>query len=143
MVKGVGRREFLKSSAALASAAAASGFMCVEFAQAGSGPGTGRRQIVSAGSRRSDSQHLPAAHDLQRHDRNTRAAVKGLHQRAAHAMGLSYLLHSARGDETRGFMLDYGYTPEALLNNFELVGADATKSTRSSSATAISTITAA
>ena len=38
--------------------------------------------------------------------------------------GLSLYLTSRRGDETRRFLLDFGYTPEALNNNLELLGLD-------------------
>ena len=38
--------------------------------------------------------------------------------------GLSLALESKRGAETRNVMLDFGYTPEALLNNMELMGVD-------------------
>jgi 7,8-dihydropterin-6-yl-methyl-4-(beta-D-ribofuranosyl)aminobenzene 5'-phosphate synthase len=41
--------------------------------------------------------------------------------------GLSLLMESTKGGETRTVMLDFGYTPEALLNNFELLGLDASK----------------
>ncbi|WP_222440853.1 MBL fold metallo-hydrolase [Siccirubricoccus deserti] len=36
--------------------------------------------------------------------------------------GLSLYLTSHRGDETRSFLLDFGYTPETLNNNLELLG---------------------
>jgi 7,8-dihydropterin-6-yl-methyl-4-(beta-D-ribofuranosyl)aminobenzene 5'-phosphate synthase len=39
--------------------------------------------------------------------------------------GLSLLLESGRGGEMRSTLLDFGYTPEALLNNMELLGVDA------------------
>src|SRR5215472_13829323 len=35
--------------------------------------------------------------------------------------GLSLYLASLKGDESRNLVLDFGYTPEALLNNFELL----------------------
>src|SRR3984957_13431396 len=41
--------------------------------------------------------------------------------------GLSLLLRSQRAAEARTFMLDYAYTPDALLNNFDILGLDATK----------------
>jgi len=41
--------------------------------------------------------------------------------------GLSLYLQSQRGNEQRTIMLDFGYTPEALLNNIELTGADPAK----------------
>ena len=41
--------------------------------------------------------------------------------------GLSLHVESARGDETRQVLLDFGYTPEALLNNLLLCGIDSSK----------------
>ncbi|MBL8485672.1 MAG: MBL fold metallo-hydrolase [Rhodocyclaceae bacterium] len=41
--------------------------------------------------------------------------------------GLALALESRVGDRTRNTMLDYGYTPEALLNNMEIMGVDAAR----------------
>lgn len=41
--------------------------------------------------------------------------------------GLSLHVESARGAETRQVLIDFGYTPEALLNNLLLAGIDASK----------------
>jgi len=41
--------------------------------------------------------------------------------------GLSLALESRSGPETRNFLLDFGYTPNALLNNMEVIGVDGTK----------------
>jgi 7,8-dihydropterin-6-yl-methyl-4-(beta-D-ribofuranosyl)aminobenzene 5'-phosphate synthase len=38
--------------------------------------------------------------------------------------GLSLYLTSRKGDETRRFLLDFGWTPEVLNNNLELLGLD-------------------
>jgi 7,8-dihydropterin-6-yl-methyl-4-(beta-D-ribofuranosyl)aminobenzene 5'-phosphate synthase len=38
--------------------------------------------------------------------------------------GLSLYLTSRKGDETRRYLLDFGYTPEAVNNNLELLGLD-------------------
>ena len=37
---------------------------------------------------------------------------------------LSYYLQSVKGGEIRTLMLDYGYTPDVLLNNLEILGID-------------------
>jgi 7,8-dihydropterin-6-yl-methyl-4-(beta-D-ribofuranosyl)aminobenzene 5'-phosphate synthase len=39
--------------------------------------------------------------------------------------GLALALESRSGAETRNLLLDYGYTPAALLNNMEIMGVDA------------------
>jgi len=41
--------------------------------------------------------------------------------------GLSMALESRIGSETRNLMLDFGYTPNALLNNMEIMGVDGGK----------------
>jgi len=41
--------------------------------------------------------------------------------------GLSYFLQSTEGSETRSLMLDYAYTPEALLNNIDIIGVQPNK----------------
>jgi len=41
--------------------------------------------------------------------------------------GLSLHLESVRGSETRQVLIDFGYTPEALLNNLLLTGVDTSK----------------
>ncbi len=41
--------------------------------------------------------------------------------------GLSLALDSKIGNDTRHIMLDFGYTPNALLNNMELLGIDGAK----------------
>jgi 7,8-dihydropterin-6-yl-methyl-4-(beta-D-ribofuranosyl)aminobenzene 5'-phosphate synthase len=41
--------------------------------------------------------------------------------------GLAMALESRIGGDTRNLMLDYGYTPEALLNNMEVMGFDGTR----------------
>ena len=41
--------------------------------------------------------------------------------------GLSLALESRIGGDTRHLMLDYGYTPDALMTNMEVMGVDASK----------------
>jgi len=41
--------------------------------------------------------------------------------------GLALALESKIGADTRNLMLDFGYTPEALMNNMEIMGVDGTK----------------
>jgi 7,8-dihydropterin-6-yl-methyl-4-(beta-D-ribofuranosyl)aminobenzene 5'-phosphate synthase len=48
------------------------------------------------------------------------------HKAIISEFGLSLHVESQRGGETRNVMMDFGFTPEALLNNVELCGIDAT-----------------
>ena len=41
--------------------------------------------------------------------------------------GLSMLAETRRGTETRNVLIDFGFTPEALINNSNLVGVDPTQ----------------
>ena len=41
--------------------------------------------------------------------------------------GLSLFLESQKGAEQRAVMLDFGYSPEALLNNIDITGVDPSK----------------
>src|SRR5580765_1941981 len=38
--------------------------------------------------------------------------------------GLSLALESRIGGDTRNLLLDFGYTPSALVNNMEIIGVD-------------------
>ena len=50
------------------------------------------------------------------------------YRRALHnEWGLSLLLESQRGADERTVLLDYGYSPNVLLNNMELIGVDPKK----------------
>ncbi len=120
------RRDFLKASAVFAGAAAG-GFSCIEFAAAApiQPPEVDRlsvRVLVDLTHNiflrpttvsRVVLQPAPRAKDY----------TKELHTQ----WGLSLLAESTKAGETRTLMLDFAYTPEALLNNFELLGADAHK----------------
>jgi 7,8-dihydropterin-6-yl-methyl-4-(beta-D-ribofuranosyl)aminobenzene 5'-phosphate synthase len=48
------------------------------------------------------------------------------HKAIISEFGLSLHVESQRGGETRNVMMDFGFTPEALLNNIELCGIDPT-----------------
>ena len=50
-------------------------------------------------------------------------SVKTLHSE----WGLATAIQSRVGADTKHLMLDYGYTPEALLNNIDFIGVDAAK----------------
>jgi 7,8-dihydropterin-6-yl-methyl-4-(beta-D-ribofuranosyl)aminobenzene 5'-phosphate synthase len=124
MTDAIGRREFLKASAAFAGAAAAGGFGCVEIASAApiQAPVVDKltiRVLV-------DSSHDLFFRPNQAHGVSIQPAPRPADfRRTLHNQwGLSLYLQSQRGDEQRTIMLDYGYSPEALLNNIEFVKAD-------------------
>ena len=122
----VKRRDFLKASAALAAAAAAGGFSCVEIASA-----------APIGVPTIDKLTMRVLID-QAHDQFLRGStVNGVvHEgpgpgRSADARnvlhnqwGLSLLLESQRDQEQRAILLDFGYTAPALINNIGLLNVD-------------------
>jgi 7,8-dihydropterin-6-yl-methyl-4-(beta-D-ribofuranosyl)aminobenzene 5'-phosphate synthase len=120
------RRDFLKASAAFAGMAAG-GFSCVEFADAA----PINPPVV-------DKLSVRMIVDVNNNTFLRPAALKGVslvpaarpkdYTRALHTeFGLSLFLESVKAGETRTMMLDYAYTPEALLSNFEYLGLDAKK----------------
>src|SRR6187397_3625739 len=127
-MSGIKRREFLKASAALAGAAAASGFSCVEIASAAP------IDVPTV-----DKLTIRVLVD-QQHDQFLRGStVNGvIHEgpgpgRSADARnvlhnewGLSLLLESQREQEQRTILLDFGYT-SAIVNNIGLLKVDPSK----------------
>jgi len=121
------RRDFLKASAAFAAASAAGGFGCVEIASAApiQAPVVDR---VSARVLIDGSYNLFLRPSEVKGVKIEPAPRQPDYRRTLHNQwGLSLLLESQRAAERRTVMLDFGYTPEALLNNMELVGVDAKK----------------
>jgi 7,8-dihydropterin-6-yl-methyl-4-(beta-D-ribofuranosyl)aminobenzene 5'-phosphate synthase len=120
------RRDFLKGSAVFA-ASAAGGFSCVEFASAApiQAPVVDRVSVRVL---------VDGAYNLFLRPGEVKGVKieppprTGDYRRAIHnEWGLSLFLESQRASEQRTVMLDFGYTPAALLNNMELVGADPKK----------------
>ena len=120
------RRDFLKASAAFAAASAASGFWCVEFASAApiQAPMVDRLSVRVL---------IDGAYNLFLRPGEVQGVKiepppRADYRRAIHNQwGLSLFLESQHAGEQHTVMLDFGYTPEALVNNIELVGADPKK----------------
>ncbi len=120
------RRDFLKASAAFAGAAAG-GFTCVEFAGATpiEAPVVDRLSVRVIVDLTHNIFLRPATFNGMAVTPAPRAKdyTKELHTQ----WGLSLLLASVKAGETRTLMLDYAYTPEALLNNIEILGVEPKK----------------
>jgi len=120
------RRDFLKASAALAGAAAAGGFTCVEIASAApiERPTIDKLTIRVL---------VDGAFDTFSRPQKVNGVVLEVagspdFRRPFHAQwGLSLLLDTQRGNDARTILLDFGYTPEALITNMELQGVDPRK----------------
>jgi 7,8-dihydropterin-6-yl-methyl-4-(beta-D-ribofuranosyl)aminobenzene 5'-phosphate synthase len=126
-MSNLGRRDFLKSSAALAAASAAGGFSCIEIASAApiEVPTVDRLAIRVLVDSSYDLFFRPTEVSGVKITPAPRASDfrRTLHNE----WGLSLWLESERGPEKRTVMLDYGYSPAVLLNNMELTGADPSK----------------
>ena len=121
------RRDFLKASAAFAGAAAAGGFTCVEIASAApiQAPVVDRLAVRVLIDGSFDSFFRPGKVNGVSVEPAPRRQD---YRRSLHNQwGLSLFLESQRASEQRNVMLDFGYTPEALLNNIELTGVDPSK----------------
>ena len=123
----IGRREFLKTSAAFAAASAASGLSCIEIAGAApiEVPTVDKLAIRVLVDSSYDLFFRPAEANGVKIAPPPRLPD---YRRSLHnEWGLSLWLESERGAEQRTVMLDYGYTPAVLLNNMELAGVDPSK----------------
>ena len=121
------RRDFLKASAAFAGAAAAGGFACVEIANAApiQAPVVDKLAVRVLIDGSFDAFFRPSKVNGVSVEPAPRARD---YRRSLHNQwGLSLFLESQRAGEQRNVMLDFGYTPEALLNNIELTGVDPSK----------------
>ena len=121
------RRDFLKASAAFTAASAAGGFSCLEIASAApiSPPVVDRLAVRVLIDGSFNSFLRPAEVKGVKIEPPPGAAD---YRRAIHNQwGLSLYLESQRGSEQRNVMVDFGYTPEALINNMEIVSADPKK----------------
>jgi 7,8-dihydropterin-6-yl-methyl-4-(beta-D-ribofuranosyl)aminobenzene 5'-phosphate synthase len=129
MTSQLGRRDFLKTSALFAGAAAVGGLSRLQVARAAP------IQVPTV-----DKLSIRVLVDQQHDQFLGSATVNGvLHQgpgpgRSPDARnvlhnqwGLSLLLESQRAQEQRTILLDFGYTPPAIVNNMGLLGVDPSK----------------
>jgi 7,8-dihydropterin-6-yl-methyl-4-(beta-D-ribofuranosyl)aminobenzene 5'-phosphate synthase len=127
MSNRVKRREFLMGSAAAAAAAATGGFTCMEIANAA----PIETPVIDKLSIRVliDSSHDLFLRPGQVNGVSIQPAPRASSYRQIlhNQWGLSLFLESQRGGEQRSIMLDFGYSPEALLNNIEITRVDPSK----------------
>src|SRR3978361_2097451 len=122
----INRRDALKVSAIFALAAAAGGFSCVEMAKAGpiEVPTIDKLSVRVLVDSASDIFFRPQeANGVKTEPGRSADSKRPLHSE----WGLSLLLEPQRGDTKRTFLLDYGWTPEAINGNMDLLKVDASK----------------
>ena len=129
MTTSLRRRDFLKSSAAMAAMSGAGGFSCIEIASA---------QPIQVPT--IDKLTMRVLVD-QQHDQFLRGSTvngvvhdgpgPGRSSDARNVLhnewGLSLFLESQRGNESRTILLDFGYTAPAIINNMGLLKVDPSK----------------
>src|SRR3984893_9455129 len=122
----INRRDALKMSGGFALAAAAGGFSCIEMAKAGpiDVPTIDKLSVGVLVDSASDIFFRPQeVSGVKTEPGRSADSRRPLHRE----WGLSLLLEPQRGDEKRTFLLDYGWTPEAINGNMDLLGVDASK----------------
>ncbi len=120
------RRDALKMSAGFAAAAAAGGFSCIELAKAGpiEVPTIDKLSVRVLVDNTTDIFFKPPEMSGVKIEPGRSAnSLRPLHSE----FGLSLLLEPQRGDQKRTFLLDYGWTPEAINGNIELLKVDPSK----------------
>ncbi len=122
----INRRDALKMSASFALAAAAGGFSCIETASAGpiDVPTIDKLSVRVLVDSASDIFFRPQeANGVKTEPGRSADSTRPLHSE----WGLSLLLEPQRGDDKRTFLLDYGWTPEVINGNMDLLKVDASK----------------
>ncbi len=124
MENTIDRRDFLRASAAFGAIAAIGGLLPAKAVRAAS-------IDVPVIDKLSIQVLVDSSFDLflRPHQVNgvsvASSKLTGDYRRSLHnEWGLSLWLESQRAGEQRTLMLDYGYTPEVLANNMELIGVD-------------------
>jgi 7,8-dihydropterin-6-yl-methyl-4-(beta-D-ribofuranosyl)aminobenzene 5'-phosphate synthase len=117
------RRDVLKASAAFAAVAAMGGFSCVEIAGAApiQVPTIDKLKVRCIVDSASDIFFRPQeANGVKAEPGRSADSRRPLHSE----WGLSLLLESERAGEARTLLLDYGWTPEAINGNMDLLRID-------------------
>jgi len=118
------RRDALKMSAGFA--AAAGGFSCIELAKAGpiEVPTIDKLSVRVLVDSASDIYFKPSeVAGVKTEPGRSSNSLRPLHSE----WGLSLFLEPQRGDLKRTLLLDYGWTPEAINGNMELLKVDPSK----------------
>ena len=130
MSKPIARRDFLKHSfAATAFAAVAGEFACIEFADAApiQVPVVDKLSIRVLIDSSHDQFLRPVTVNGVLSQPPGSGRGRDYRQVLHNQWGLSLYLESQRAEEQRTIFLDFGYSPDALLNNIDILRADPAK----------------
>src|SRR5471032_1744332 len=122
----INRRDALKVSATFALASAAGGFSCVELADAApiELPTIDKLSVRVLVDSASDIFFRPQeVSGVKTEPGRSADSRRPLHSE----WGLSLLLEPQRGDEKRTFLLDFGWTPEVINSNMDLMKVESSK----------------
>ena len=128
MTEAIARRRFLKGSAALA-ASAAGGFACMEIASAApiQVPTVDRLVMRVLIDSAHDQFLKPSTVQGVQHQPPGSGRGADYRQVLHNQWGLSVFLESQQGTDARTILLDFGYSPDALLNNIGILKVDPAK----------------
>ena len=128
MTEMLARRGFLKATAAMAAGAAA-GFSCVEIASAApiTVPTIDKLTMRVLIDSAHDQFLKPSVVGGVQHQPPGSGRGADYRQVLHNQWGLSLFLESERDAEARAILLDFGYSPDALLNNIGILKVDPTK----------------
>src|SRR4051812_34279025 len=123
------RREFLKGSLALAGATAANGFACIEIASAApiEVPTIDKLAIQVLIDSGHDQFLRPSQVNGVAHQPPGSGRGADFRKVLHNQWGLSLFMESQRATEARTIMLDFGYSPDALINNIDILRPDPSK----------------
>lgn len=123
------RRDFLKASATFAGAAAAGGFTCFEIADAATiqVPTVDRLTMRVLIDSSHDQFLRPSTVNGVAHQPPGPGRGADYRKVLHNQWGLSLFLESQRAGEQRTVLLDFGYSPDALINNIEILRPDPSK----------------
>jgi 7,8-dihydropterin-6-yl-methyl-4-(beta-D-ribofuranosyl)aminobenzene 5'-phosphate synthase len=125
-MSNLNRRDALKMSAGFAAVAAAGGFSCIEFSKAApiQVPTVDKLSVRVLVDSASDVFFKPQeVSGVKTEPGRSANSLRPLHSE----WELSLLLEPQRGNARRTFLLDYGWTPEAINTNMELMKIDPSK----------------
>lgn len=128
MAGEIDRRGFLRASAAFAASATA-GFSCIEIANAAAieVPTVDRLSLRVLIDSSHDQFLKPATVQGVVHQPPGNGRGSDYRKVLHNQWGLSLFVESRRADEERTILLDFGYSPDALLNNIEILQVDPSK----------------
>jgi 7,8-dihydropterin-6-yl-methyl-4-(beta-D-ribofuranosyl)aminobenzene 5'-phosphate synthase len=125
-MQNVTRRQFVLGSAALLAQFGLARGAAAEFLKAGAVPTVDSLSVKVLTDSSYDTPR-PGSNKWVKIKRTPFISTSDFRKALHNEWGLALALESRIGSDTRNLLLDYGYTPAALLNNMEIMGVEASK----------------